>query len=229
MSEVAHKSSAVHELRGGKRLVISMLSRVVRWLQSTYRYEGWECMEKIFNPHHEGSLILLWHNRILPAIGVFNYVGQGRRHLYTLASASRDGATISCFLEKQGITAVRGSSSRRGATAARELRKLLADGHHVAITLDGPRGPLYKAQPGAAFLMQLTGAPVYFLGVEAESCWEMRSWDRFMVPRPFSRVKILVDTLSVPRTTERAFDRDEVEGVVQGKLSALTLDTHRKP
>lgn len=138
----------------------------------------------------EGSLIwAFWHNRILVMPWVY------RRHLSdrngtVLTSASRDGAVLAETMRNFGVSSVRGSSSRRGGQAMVELVKWIADGHDVVIIPDGPRGPCYHLQPGIVKLAQKTGAWIFPIQVDYHSYWELKSWDRFRIPKPFSSVVV---------------------------------------
>jgi lysophospholipid acyltransferase (LPLAT)-like uncharacterized protein len=104
-----------------------------------------------------------------------------------MISASRDGELISTIGRFFGYTAVRGSSSRGGKEATREMVDHLQAGKRCAITPDGPRGPRREMKPGAVNIARLTGCPVVPFGFAAERCWRLKSWDRFIIPKPFSR------------------------------------------
>lgn len=219
----AESSSPVYEVAGFSGAVLGWLGRsVARW-QGTLRYTGSEAFLPVFHGNAPGTLILLWHNRLFPCIGALKHCGMGDRRCYALVSASRDGAQLSSFLRGQGIEPVRGSSSRRGAVAARELLRILKQGHHVAITVDGPRGPCYQSQPGAGLLASMTGAPIMFLSAEVEHCWTLPSWDRFIIPHPFSRVRVMANHY----TAGIELDRRALHTLIQQQLGQLTRDTHR--
>jgi lysophospholipid acyltransferase (LPLAT)-like uncharacterized protein len=94
--------------------------------------------------------------------------------------------------QRFGFDVVRGSSSRMGATALLELSEILASGRDVLLTPDGPRGPAYELGPGVIFLAQKTRAPVVPINMEYSSCWRVKSWDRFIIPRPFSKVRVII-------------------------------------
>jgi lysophospholipid acyltransferase (LPLAT)-like uncharacterized protein len=173
-----------------------------------------------------GSLILLWHNRLFVGLGALRFSALGDRPLHGLVSASRDGAQLSVFLRELGIVPIRGSSSRRGAIAAREIVKVLERGHDVGITVDGPRGPCYHAQAGAAMLVQATGAPLYIVGAECESCRTLNSWDRFIVPNPGSRVNITLERHAPPAPVGGKEERMAIQAFIQERLRALTRDIH---
>jgi lysophospholipid acyltransferase (LPLAT)-like uncharacterized protein len=112
-----------------------------------------------------------------------------------LTSASRDGAIIAAVMKSFGLKSVRGSTSRRGAAALLELTGTLEAGEDVAVTPDGPRGPCYKLGPGVVFLAQQTRAAILPIHIEYSRAVRLKSWDRFMIPLPFAKVRILCDQL----------------------------------
>jgi len=130
------------------------------------------------------------------------------RRCVCLISASADGEMIARIVERFGIQAARGSSSRRGKEAFRELAENFDGGMDVAITPDGPRGPRYRVQQGIIGLAQRTGAPVYPVSWIMDRKIELPSWDRFMIPLPFARCTIIIgEPLSIQKTrTEEEFE-----------------------
>ena len=148
-------------------------------------------------------LVGVWHNRILCLPLCFEWLCRCRRRLTILTSASRDGEILSNLVAGFGMETVRGSSSRKGVLALRQLQNRLEEGSDVAITPDGPRGPVYKVSPGLFYLAAKTGRPVMTIRVDYESYWEMRSWDGFRVPKPFSKVRITFqETIQIPSGPE---------------------------
>ena len=143
---------------------------------------------------------LFWHNRIL-VVPLVHHRYFGDRPGSALTSPSKDGAIIATVMERFGMGHVRGSSSRRGATAMRELAACLKSGRDIGITPDGPRGPCYKLGPGAVVLAQQTGAPVVPIHVEYSRFIRIKSWDRFMIPLPFSRVNVTLGELYTVKQT----------------------------
>lgn len=137
------------------------------------------------------TLFVLWHNRLFIAGHIARAFRDGRP-LHALISSSRDGAWLTGFFATMGLKAVRGSSSQGGREAVGELIQVLRDGGDAGITPDGPRGPIYVAKPGALLVARRSGALIEMLGVNYESSWRLRSWDRFLLPRPFSRVHLVV-------------------------------------
>ena len=228
MSDTANRPVRIHEVSGFQRRLMKSLGRFVKCWQQTLAYTNLERMQTLLHSGEKGAIVLLWHNRIFPVLGAFKQIPQTDFIVHALVSASRDGARLAYFLEAQGMRTIRGSSSRRAATATRELLQILNAGEHVVITVDGPRGPCYRAQAGAALLVQSTGAPVYFFGAECESCRELESWDRFMVPAPWSRVRLTMDHMSLPTTLRGREQRRDIQVRIQAKLAGITLDSHRQ-
>jgi lysophospholipid acyltransferase (LPLAT)-like uncharacterized protein len=132
-----------------------------------------------------GAIFAVWHARLLPTI--YRHRGAGA---VALVSRSRDGALISGVIERLGFATVRGSSSRGGDEALRLLLARARGTTELAVTPDGPRGPAEAVKPGLVWLASRSGAPVVPVAAAARGAWRMRSWDRFMVPRPFARVRI---------------------------------------
>ena len=135
-------------------------------------------------------IFAIWHNRLLMLPRVFDPCFPTRQS-FGLISASRDGDLVSILIERSGYGTIRGSSSRKGVSALRQLVDTLAGGSNVLFTPDGPRGPVYEASQGVVFLAQKTGAPVVPIHMEYSSCWRLKSWDRFIVPRPFAKLRAI--------------------------------------
>jgi lysophospholipid acyltransferase (LPLAT)-like uncharacterized protein len=135
-------------------------------------------------------IFAIWHNRLLMLPRVFDPSFPSRQS-YGLISASRDGDLIAYFIERSGYGTIRGSSSRKGVIALRQLIDTLAAGDNVLFTPDGPRGPVYQATQGIIFLAQKSGAPIVPIHMEYSSCWRLKSWDRFAVPRPFATLRAI--------------------------------------
>lgn len=140
------------------------------------------------------SVFAFWHRSLLAAAHRFRGLD-----IAILISSSFDGELIARTVELLGFKAVRGSSSRGGSTGLRNMQAAYAAGHRCAITADGPRGPVFVAKPGTALLANSVVLPgggkisgtwagcFYLLPLRA---WELRSWDRFLIPKPFSRVLV---------------------------------------
>lgn len=127
----------------------------------------------------------LWHGEMLPLL--YHHRNQG---IAVLISDHRDGEMIARIAERFGFGTVRGSTSKGASRALVGMARALEAGHDVAVTPDGPRGPARSFAPGALVAAQRSGVPVIPLAVTATRAWRLRSWDRFLIPKPFSRVTI---------------------------------------
>lgn len=133
----------------------------------------------------EPVLFVLWHGRLLPL--VYQHRGQG---VVVLVSEHADGEYIARVIQRHGYGAVRGSSTRGGVQGLKGLIRAAREGHDLAITPDGPRGPAEEFKSGALVAAQMTGVPVVPVSAGASAAWHFESWDRFMVPRPLSVVRV---------------------------------------
>jgi len=138
-------------------------------------------------PRTRPAIYCFWHRCVFAAAYLFRNHG-----IRVLTSRSYDGEYIARIIERLGFCAIRGSSSRGAVQSLRELQRELEAGAFVGFTIDGPRGPRYVAKPGPIHLARLTGAPIFSFYVAAESAWILRTWDAFILPKPFSRVHCYV-------------------------------------
>lgn len=158
----------------------------------------------------------LWHGRLLPC--TYHHRHQD---VVTLVSHHRDGEYITRLVQKWGYTAVRGSSSRGGLDALRELVRHLRSGRSLAITPDGPRGPREKLKPGPLLAAQLTGAPIIPVASGASRASYFGGWDRFLIPHPFARLRIAYgEPVYVPRRADEA-ELQAVADEVEARLGVL--------
>jgi lysophospholipid acyltransferase (LPLAT)-like uncharacterized protein len=124
-----------------------------------------------------------WHACIIPATYMCRNLG-----VRVMSSNSYDGEYMGRIIRKFGFVAVKGSSSRNAVRALLGLRRALQEGWSVAFTLDGPRGPRYKVKPGPVALARSSGVPLTMFHMAVDRAWVLNSWDRMMIPKPFSRV-----------------------------------------
>ena len=133
----------------------------------------------------------MWHNRNFICFYAWQVSGI-KRKMYAFTSASRDGAIIEWIARFFGMGCVRGSSHRRGGQALLESLSVLKQGHCIAITPDGPKGPIYKIHPGVIIMASKTGFPIIPICVEYKNCWRIhKAWDHYCVPKPFSEVSVV--------------------------------------
>jgi len=163
---------------------------------------------------------VLWHNRLFITTEIHRRF-RPHRPLYALISASKDGALLTAFFSMvEGMQAVRGSSSNFGREAASALVDMLRAGNDIGITPDGPRGPCYDMKPGAVIVPRRTRTPILLLGGEFESAWQLKSWDRFYLPKPFSRVRIRCELIE----PDQLADRDAAIALIRERLLAINPD-----
>jgi lysophospholipid acyltransferase (LPLAT)-like uncharacterized protein len=172
------------------RWLIAFGFRLLQIWARTLRYEIDDRLGVVGKPINENYIAALWHNRLLLISHVLKRFTPHRPGA-GLISASRDGDLVTDLTERFGFDVVRGSSSRLGASAILELTAVLASGRDVLITPDGPRGPAYELGPGIIFLAQKSGAAVVPINMEYSAYWRVKSWDKFILPRPFSRVRVI--------------------------------------
>jgi lysophospholipid acyltransferase (LPLAT)-like uncharacterized protein len=131
-----------------------------------------------------------WHDCMIPATYIFRHMG-----IRVMSSFSWDGEYMGRIIRKFGFVAVKGSSSRNPVRALLGLRRALDEGWTVSFTLDGPRGPRHKVKPGPAALARSAGLAMTTFHAAVEKGWTLNSWDRMVIPRPFSRVLVRVGKL----------------------------------
>ena len=177
------KRAQVAAIAGVGYPLLNALGHTLRW-----RVEGLQHLDAIQASGRQ-PVMAFWHGRILPATFYFR-----RRGIVVITSENFDGEWIARIIEHFGYGTARGSTSRGGLKAMLQLVRDMERGRPVGFTLDGPRGPAGVAQPGALWLARTTGNPVLPFHLEASRAWTLGSWDRTQIPRPFSRVALVIGT-----------------------------------
>jgi lysophospholipid acyltransferase (LPLAT)-like uncharacterized protein len=172
------------------RCLVALGHRLLQIWARTLRFQIEDRANVVHAPPNERYIGALWHNRLLLLPFVIKRYLPARRGA-ALISTSRDGAILADLVERFDFEVVRGSTSRKGASAIRQLAEVIANGKDVVITPDGPRGPAYELGQGVIFLAQQSGTEVVPINMEYSSCWRLKSWDRFILPRPFSTVRVI--------------------------------------
>lgn len=172
------------------RVIGFLMGSFIRLLTKTLRVRITDDSGLLSHPPEQGLIWMFWHNRMLIIPSLYTRYTKKFRPASVLTSASRDGAMLAAVMRQFGLTAVRGSSSKRGAQAMIECRRLLKQNYYIGITPDGPRGPIYEMQPGVIQLARLCAVPVVPIAVEYEKSWRLKSWDKFFIPKPFSIVRV---------------------------------------
>ncbi|HCY83547.1 MAG TPA: hypothetical protein DHV36_00260 [Desulfobacteraceae bacterium] len=195
---------------------------MVRLLSVTYRVKLLDAENEASILRAGGRLVYAsWHQRFFPGITFFST----RKPIAIIISKSRDGEMAARAVNILGWHPVRGSSSHGGKQALEEIKALGRSNHKVGHIVDGPQGPFGVVKPGLIRIAQFAELPIVPTITSGERRWVFNSWDRFMVPKPFSRVIIRFGkAIHVPKE----MDRDEFEAVrqqVETRMKALYEDT----
>lgn len=184
-----------------ERILVLLAVPLIHLLGLTLRLERRGRVDLGFPADRSGSyLMALWHETLL--YGMWCHRGRG---IHVLISQSRDGELIAQAARLFGYVPERGSSTRGGVLGARGMVAALKAGKRGAITPDGPRGPRRKLHEGVLAIARLSGRPILPVAFCAERCWRLGSWDRFIVPKPFSRAVFHYgDPVEVPRRGDDA-------------------------
>jgi lysophospholipid acyltransferase (LPLAT)-like uncharacterized protein len=161
-------------------------------------------------------ILAFWHNCIFPAI----YIWRGLL-IRVMSSDSFDGEWTGRIIRKFGFVKVRGSSSNGAVRALLGMRKEVEQGATVAFTIDGPRGPRFVAKPGPVVLARATGAPMVAFHIALENPWILKTWDRCMIPKPFSRALLRVSRqIAVPENADNS-QREQFHAELQSALDRV--------
>ena len=209
----------VHALSGWRYLVLWPLGMVLRAWTLSLKIEFSALTRHQLGNIETPVIFVLWHNRLFTVAEMFRLHHRDRM-VYGLVSPSKDGAWLEAFFSLVGIRSVRGSSHKRGREAALGLVEAIKSGHDIGITPDGPKGPMYQFKPGGLVIAKRTGTPLVLMGSAYESAWQLSSWDRFYLPRPFSRVRVAYDVVTHEQIASEQFSAEEL----QQKLKRLNPD-----
>jgi lysophospholipid acyltransferase (LPLAT)-like uncharacterized protein len=217
----AGATTTVREVEGWRRGLLFPAHLLLRLWWRSLRFQVDAQSLEILRDRSRPRLFILWHNRIFVAAEIHH---RYRRKFpnAALISASGDGAWLAALYRLNGIHAARGSSSRRSLTAVRELLALFRQGHDLCITPDGPRGPCYTMQPGLSLVALKSGCPVVLVAPRFSRARRLRSWDRFFIPMPFSRVTLTAREISA--ASLQSLSHKDVTNVIQERLLEMTPD-----
>ncbi|MCU0239938.1 MAG: lysophospholipid acyltransferase family protein [Pyrinomonadaceae bacterium] len=239
MSKINTKNSPIYQFANlskysfGKRLTIYLVDLILFGLITLigktvrFEFETWKNFEidewKDFETTYQKKsplIAVFWHNRIF----LFSYLVSKiwtNLDFVAMVSQSFDGEYISRAAQRLGYGIVRGSSSRGGLNASKEMLELLDQNLMMALTVDGPRGPKYKMKAGAIKLAKLSGCPIIVTIIECKSFWTLNSWDNLQIPKPFTKAKVFVSQpIFVSTETDEKEMADKLEEV-QKRLDEL--------
>ena len=197
---------------------------LVRLLSKSYRYRLVDTDNEQRALEDHGSIVYAsWHQRFFPGITFF----ATRKPIAIMISQSRDGEMIARVVDILGWQSVRGSSTKGGVRALKQIRDLASRGFRFGHIVDGPQGPFGVIKPGLLTIAQFAGAPIVPVIMSAERRWIFNSWDRFMVPKPFSRVFIrFAPPIFVPRRL-KAEDFETLRRHIETVVQALYEQTDK--
>lgn len=186
--------------------LINVLLKTVR-----LRIENSDVVKEL-DKQKKNYVVAFWHGSML--IGWFM---QRNRNFASLVSKSKDGDVLTAILEKWNFHVVRGSSSKGGHEALDMMIHLTEENYHLAITPDGPTGPIFKMKPGAVITARRSQIPLLLVGIGMKSKWTLKSWDKFEIPKPFSAVTaiysqpIMISAILTKEETSEVIDKCESE------------------
>lgn len=171
-----------------QRLIIRLTGFLLFWLiraiGATLKFEV------IGREHHTEAQPLIycfWHNRIPTATFFWR-----NRGIVVMSSQSFDSEYIARFIQRFGYGTAKGSSTRGARAGLIQMIRAVRAGKSAAFTVDGPRGPIYVAKPGALLLAAKSGAPILPFSISLDRCWRLKSWDRIEIPKPFARAVVVI-------------------------------------
>lgn len=180
--------------RVGFAIAAPVLRLLCRLLLRSYR------LRAVHGSHHLGPLIeagqstllCCWHQRLVYTVGWA--LGQRGRGLQPgfLVSPSRDGELIAAVVGGLGVSVLRGSANRTGARAFRDMFATLKSGVSPIVAVDGPHGPAFEVKSGTPMLAQMTGTPLLPVSFAADRYWQLGSWDKTIIPKPFARISVQI-------------------------------------
>jgi lysophospholipid acyltransferase (LPLAT)-like uncharacterized protein len=209
------------EVKIGTRLKIWIISELAHWIilivgkTLRWRVEGLDNLASL--EASKGKVIyVFWHGRIFAATYYFR-----NRGIVVMTSRNRDGDYIARTILRLGYGVARGSSTRGGSSALLKMFHELKRNREVAFTIDGPLGPRYVAKPGAVWLASKTGVSLYPFNVSSEKKWVFRSWDHFQVPKPFTRIVLLMGAPIFVKPQANQQELDQAQQLLQQTLEDL--------
>lgn len=199
--------------------LVSWLGPALIWLLGKTLRISWRGRENLQEVRKSGQRVIyaLWHGRLL----ILTFAHRWQK-VHVLISQHRDGEFVARTVQRLGFVPIRGSTTRGGTQAIFQMVSKIQDGYDLAITPDGPKGPPHKVQSGAIYIAQRSGLPIMPISASAKSAWRLKSWDNFLIPKPFSRAVIILGkpVFVSQNATENELNSKIVE--LENELSNLT-------
>jgi lysophospholipid acyltransferase (LPLAT)-like uncharacterized protein len=206
-----------HLLRAAGWLATRSARGLVRSLRSEYRPLGPAVAPADRIPPGPRYLYCIWHEYLLLPTAQY-----GHPSMAVLISKHADGQLLGALIQAMGMGMVLGSTNRGGIEAVRQLVHDDDARRHLVITPDGPRGPRRVIQPGIVYVASRTGMQIAPIGIGYHRPWRVKSWDRFAVPRPCSRVRLLTDQPITVPPRARSEELEQYRMLVQAEMDRLT-------
>ena len=197
--------------------IFSLFVRLLFLSCRVVRLEGIENEKKAIDISGDRVIYASWHQRLL-----YHAHRLRKRRIRVMISQSRDGEYIARLENWLGLKAVRGSSTRGGVDALKDLVRKMRDGANGGMIPDGPTGPPRETKIGTIILARMTGAPIIPISWGADRCWIFNSWDRFMIPKPFARISYYYgEPILVPHST-KVPDMEGYRKLLDERLNDIT-------
>lgn len=189
------------------RLAGILLYGLIRAICATVRFDvrGWE--------HHieqEPLVYCFWHNRIPTATYFWR-----KRGIVVMSSRSFDSEYIARFIQRFGYGTAKGSSTRGARAGLIQMIRAMRSGKSAAFTVDGPRGPIYQAKPGALLVSAKTGAAILPFSISLDRCWRLPSWDRIEIPKPFARAIVVIGERFYAKDADDEAEREQLQRALE--------------
>lgn len=196
---------------------VLLLKFIKTFLLRTEIQDPHDYMHTIF-----GAVTVTWHNRLL--FFPLMFPARLRKRTVAIVSPSRDGQYIVDLISVMKIRSLRGSSNKRGVQVQLEAIQAVNDGFYVSFTPDGPRGPKYHMNKGPIHLASYCGVPLIPLSINYSNYWQVRSWDNFQIPKPFSKVTLVLgERIDIPKDLTHE-EIEEYRVLAEKSLMAITED-----
>lgn len=200
----------------GKSFKILCLTRfvfILQWLIFLTCFKTYRGAKVDESPY----VVLFWHGRLALMPFAFRHFKCGKKRAYVMISHHKDGEYIAKIIKLYGLNSVRGSTSRGASSALKAAFKVLDENDDIIITPDGPRGPYHSISDGAILLAHKKNVKIRILNYEASRFWQFKSWDKMILPKPFSKI---VYRLSEPLDVSQ-LSKDEAKEFLQREFEKI--------
>lgn len=178
---------------------------------------GFTCKVKIHGQEHLDTtpcVYVLWHGELVMMPWLYKNTILSKMPLAVIVSQHKDGEVLAKIMQKLDIVPLRGSSTRGGMQALRGAIRFVRKSGNVAITPDGPRGPRHSVADGAVAIAQACKVPIVCINSQASSFWQLKSWDKMFIPKPFSKIDFYVQS---PKDIA-SLSKNEAKEVIQKRM-----------